>query len=177
MDFSNTQVDYTRIPSVQALQYKPVEPQYKVLHLKLGSACSLLFIILFLCVSLVFSELLGGAHIPLQIVFGLFSICALTCTLYWWKEDPIKGYALREHDLSYRSGLFFRKKVTQPIVRIQHVEVKQGPLERRYDLANLLIYSAGGSAHTFIIPGILKKDAEQFRDFIIQQREEQRDAK
>ena len=33
------------------------------------------------------------------------------------------GYALREHDIALRKGIFWRKQIIQPLVRLQHIEV------------------------------------------------------
>lgn len=82
-----------------------------------------------------------------------------------------KHFALREQDLSYASGLIFKKVVTQPILRIQHIELKRGPVARKIGLASLQVFSAGGSLHTFEIPGLPLKTAEAIRHFILQHKD------
>jgi membrane protein YdbS with pleckstrin-like domain len=81
--------------------------------------------------------------------------------------DQQKRYALRELDLNYSSGLFFHKIVSQPITRIQHIELKRGPVERYVGLATLQVFSAGGATHTFEIPGLRLESAQKIRHFIL----------
>ena len=81
--------------------------------------------------------------------------------------DPLIKYALREQDLSLQSGLVFRSLSCQPILRVQHVELKRGPIDRKVGLAKLQVFSAGGALHTFEIPGLPIEDAESIRQFII----------
>ncbi|QDP03078.1 PH domain-containing protein [Thalassotalea sp. PS06] len=100
-------------------------------------------------------------------VFSILSVMFLLSFVYQWFAEPMKAYALREQDLSYKSGLFFRKVITQPIARIQHVELKRGPLDRRFELAKLQVFSAGGAMHTFEIPGLELKNAQSIRQFIL----------
>jgi membrane protein YdbS with pleckstrin-like domain len=58
--------------------------------------------------------------------------------------------------------------VIQPLSRIQHIELKRGPLERSAGLATSHVYSAGGGAHTFEIPGLPVEQAQGLRQFILQ---------
>ena len=80
-----------------------------------------------------------------------------------------KGYALREHDVAYCVGLFWHKTVILPIRRVQHVEVTSGPLQRRFGLASLKFYTAGGASVDLKIEGLLVNDAERLRDAILAQ--------
>jgi membrane protein YdbS with pleckstrin-like domain len=82
-----------------------------------------------------------------------------------------KTYALREQDLHFSSGLFFRKTVSQPISRIQHVELSRGPIDRKVGLAKLQVFSAGGSTHTFEIPGLSLVTAQQIRQHIVEHKD------
>ena len=56
---------------------------------------------------------------------------AAVLTLAWpslaWRAF---GYELREHDLLVVQGVWFRHSVSIPLSRIQHVDTRQGPLER-----------------------------------------------
>lgn len=112
---------------------------------------------------------------PVSVAFSALTVMGILIAIYRRYADPRKAYALRDHDLSFRSGLWFVTVVTQPIVRIQHVELNQGPVERRYDLTNLLAFSAGGQQHTFSIPGLKRSEAERLRQFILQHRDSRND--
>ncbi len=71
--------------------------------------------------------------------------------LYAWRWNRIKaawqfrGYHLGDEELHIRSGLLFRSMTTLAYARIQEVEVESGPVQRRYNLATLVVRTAGGS--------------------------------
>ncbi len=77
-----------------------------------------------------------------------------------------RAYALRQNDLTYRKGWLFYSITTAPFNRIQHTEVSQGPLERKYKLCTLNIFTAGGSSSDLSIPGLEQDEAQQLRDYI-----------
>lgn len=110
------------------------------------------------------SETFKNVLIITALIEGVFSILT---AIYRNFADPKKGYNVREQDISYKSGLIFNKVVSQPILRIQHVELKRGPVDRKLGLAKLHVFSAGGAMHTFEIPGLSLNDAEHLRQFIL----------
>jgi membrane protein YdbS with pleckstrin-like domain len=55
-----------------------------------------------------------------------------------------------------------------PFNRIQHVETSSDPIDRKFDLATLQIFTAGGSGGDLKINGLEKDTAEQLRVFILQ---------
>ncbi len=77
-----------------------------------------------------------------------------------------RSYALRQNDLTYKKGWLFYSTTTIPFNRIQHTEVSQGPLERKYRLCTLKIFTAGGSTSDLSIPGLEQDEAQQLRDYI-----------
>ena len=171
MAFSNSSIISDDLPLSSELRFKPLEPEYLMIRraivLTFGALFSLLFAIAWLWAPAWFPE----ANIPLKIVSSALLGITLLIGAYVWLADPYKGFSLREHDLSFQSGLVIRKCITQPITRVQHVEVKQGPIERRFNLASLLAYSAGGHQHTFVIPGLRFDEAKQLRAFILDHKE------
>lgn len=66
-------------------------------------------------------------------------------------------YGLSEDRVEIRHGIFWLKATVIPMVRIQHIAISQGPLNRRYGLAKLTIYGASGS---FFINGLSLATAE-----------------
>ncbi len=73
-------------------------------------------------------------------------------------------YELREHDLLVQSGVLFRRWSSVPHRRIQHVDTRQGPLERWLGLSRLLVYTAAGMSADGVIPGLSEAEAERLRD-------------
>jgi membrane protein YdbS with pleckstrin-like domain len=77
-----------------------------------------------------------------------------------------RSYALRERDLTYKKGWIFSSMITIPFNRIQHTEISRGPIERKYELSTLKIYTAGGATSDLSIPGLEAEEAEQLKEFV-----------
>lgn len=92
---------------------------------------------------------------------------ALTALLIWeWifigRRVRAWGYAQREDDLLIRSGLMFRELIVVPYGRMQFVDVTSGPLERRFGLAGVRLYTA--ASRTAFLPGLVADEAARLRD-------------
>lgn len=72
-------------------------------------------------------------------------------------------YSIGEREIELRHGIWWQTWVRIPMMRVQHVDTRRGPLDRRYGLANLVLYTAAGSRQ---IPGLAVEIAEQSRDRI-----------
>ncbi|WP_088330358.1 PH domain-containing protein [Lacimicrobium sp. SS2-24] len=168
--FTNRQL--TTLPDIDALTFSPLSPWYAKLNLLLN--LSLFLFLLLITLVLTWQQWFS---LPTLITSNLdnarffLTLTAAVLPPYWYAADKRKGYALREHDLSYRSGLLFISTVTQPVLRIQHVELKRGPIERRAGLASLQVFSAGGAMHTFAIPGLPLATAKGIRRFILEHKD------
>ena len=76
------------------------------------------------------------------------------------------GYAEGEDELAVRRGLWVRTRTIVPFGRVQHIDVAQGPVERRYGLATLVLHTAGTRSASVPLPGLLHAEAEAMRDRI-----------
>lgn len=96
--------------------------------------------------------------IAIVLIVGLTSIW-LFPNIRWnhWR------YEVREHEIEIQSGLFIVKRTLIPMVRVQHVDNSQGPILKKYDLANISISTA---ATTHIIPMLVTYDADNLRSRI-----------
>ena len=63
--------------------------------------------------------------------------------------------------------MLWQKVTAIPFNRIQHVEKDTTPLDRRYRLANLTIFTAGGAGGDLDIHGLTEDTAESIRAFIL----------
>lgn len=77
------------------------------------------------------------------------------------------SYALRDVDLLIASGVLFRSITSVPTNRIQHVDVRQGPLEQWLGLSRVLVYTASGMGADGVIPGLEVETAEALRDQLV----------
>lgn len=92
---------------------------------------------------------------------GLYAVLVLPGRRYraW-------GYAEGEDELAVRRGLWMRTRTIVPFGRVQHIDVAQGPIERRYGLATLILHTAGTRSASVPLPGLLHAEAEAMRDRI-----------
>lgn len=70
-------------------------------------------------------------------------------------------YNVTPTEVDLYHGVFVKKRVIVPLVRVQHVETKQGPFLKASGLAAVRISTAGES---FEIPGLAEDDAFALRD-------------
>lgn len=84
----------------------------------------------------------------------------------WWPSLSFDRYAwcLRETELVVASGVVFRSIVGIPLTRIQHVDLRQGPLELLLGLAHLQIHTASGLGADGQVPGMELATAEHLRE-------------
>lgn len=89
----------------------------------------------------------------------------LVFALFWPSlEYNAYRYVVREHDLLVQHGVVFRRWSSVPHRRIQHVDTRQGPMERVFGLSRLIVFTAAGSLADAAIPGLRTQDAEYLRD-------------
>lgn len=77
-----------------------------------------------------------------------------------------RAYAVRERDVMYKSGLIIRNTHVSPFNRIQHCTVTAGPLDRKYGLSTLVLYTAGSNATDLHIPGLKEEQANTLKEWI-----------
>ncbi len=85
-----------------------------------------------------------------------------------WKLDD-DGFALRR-------GRIWQVESRVPVSRVQHLDLKRGPLERALKLATLVIHTAGTRMATVSVSGLDGDDAERLRDRLAHQLDHDDDA-
>ena len=83
-----------------------------------------------------------------------------------WLLDP-DGFSLRK-------GRMWQSDIRVPVNRVQHLDLRRGPLERRYGLATLVIHTAGTRDSAVNVGGLDAVDAEALRDLLARQVEHDR---
>jgi membrane protein YdbS with pleckstrin-like domain len=69
--------------------------------------------------------------------------------------------------LLIRKGVWFRSIKLLPLPRLQHVDVKRGPLQRHFGLATLVMHTAGTHAASIEVPGLDADEALRLRDRLV----------
>ena len=167
MQFLNAAVDVQALPRVESLTLKPVQREYlKVLRIEwmittvalLAIAAALIWLIPSMTAS-----------------YGWIIVAAaalVIIVMYRWlleKNFPFLAYAVREKDVVSQRGWLTRTTKVAPYNRIQNCSVQSGPLERKYGLASLTIFTAGSDQADMKLVGLQQEEAEQLRHFILQQ--------
>ncbi len=76
------------------------------------------------------------------------------------------GYRLSEDRLRVISGWLFHSDTVVPLGRVQHIDLDQGPLMRRWNLAQLTLHTAGSHGASISLPGLKHSDASAMREAI-----------
>ncbi len=76
------------------------------------------------------------------------------------------GYDMGKGQLRVVRGYMFYRDTIVPFGRIQHIDVDQGPIDRRYGLAKLTVHTAGNHNSTVVLPGLAHGDALATREAI-----------
>jgi len=102
-----------------------------------------------------------------QISIFVIPLIVLRALLYPSLAFRSWRFGIRSHDVWLRYGVFWRVRRSVPRVRIQHVDIQSGPLERLRGLSNLVIYTAGTGDADAKIPGLHLSTAEWLRDQLL----------
>ncbi len=73
-------------------------------------------------------------------------------------------YRVDADGLQITRGVYWRQWTHVPRSRVQHTDVSQGPLERRYGLGTLVVYTAGTDHARVTLPGLAYETAVDLRD-------------
>ena len=77
-----------------------------------------------------------------------------------------RGYHQGDDRLRVVRGFLTRFDTVVPFGRVQHIDVRQGALERAYGLATLVLHTAGNHNASVVLPGLLREDAMAMREAI-----------
>jgi len=163
--FTNEPVSTTDLPDFRAAELTPVVPAY----LRHKVTTTIAFWGVFILVALV-SPYLPFVDFNLsKYPAAIASVIMLWSLLYARMDARHRGWALREHDLIYQSGVIFRKQVILPFARIQHVETLSGPFERYFDIMRVKCFTAGGQSADLVVEGLDSATAGRVRQYLLEQ--------
>ena len=138
----------------------PLHPNY----VKVVRLATLVATLPFVVVALIFEfagELPTGAFlVPVLLAIGYLLIRVPL------RRYQARGYQLGADRLRVVRGLLFRKDTVVPFGRVQHIDVQQGPIERGYGLATLVLHTAGTHNASVTLPGLSHADAVAMREDI-----------
>jgi uncharacterized protein len=161
--FQNPEVALEDLPGTDAVQWLALDPAYK----RLRQLQAALFIVATLIPVLL---IWVSAQLSfLQAMLLCMPWATVGAILLMWPALalPKRGYVLRDKDILFRQGLVWRSVTAVPFNRIQHVETSSGPFDRKFALATLQLFTAGGSGGDLKIDGLAVATAEQLRVYIL----------
>jgi len=78
-------------------------------------------------------------------------------------------WRLDEDGLAVRRGRLWQRETRVPATRVQHLDLKRGPLQRQRHLATLVVHTAGTRHSAVTVPHLDADDAERLRDLLARQ--------
>ena len=141
----------------------PVEPGYKnVLRVRIAITWLVLIGITFIINAVLLDETrFAGALPAAAAAFALSSLVVAPKRIY----DRLR-YRLGETRLQVVRGWLFHRDTIVPLVRVQHLDVTRGPLDKLFGTASLVIHTAGTHNSIVILPGLAPERASEMRDAI-----------
>lgn len=126
------------------------------LALALGIACGVLML---------------AMRLPHGLLAALAGAIAGAAAGAWfgWRRHRRTFWRLDTHALGVRRGHLWHSESHVPVSRVQHLDLRRGPLQRAAGLATLVVHTAGTRMNTVAIDGLALADAERLRDRLARQ--------
>ncbi|HLP64814.1 PH domain-containing protein [Flavobacterium sp.] len=162
-NFTNETIDTKQLPRFEEVQLSALHPKYWIVSLM---NTTIVFFVLGIVLGFVWYNAEEFSHVGIYFLLAYLLILAIAflLTRIGFKK---KGFAFREHDVIYRSGIIATNTMVIPYNRVQHVALHEGLISRYFGLAKVEIFTAGGSSSDVEIPGIAKEEAENIKQLLM----------
>lgn len=168
--FENPEIAQDDLPQADAVNWLAMDKSF-LRRLMTQSAIGLVIVIIGVTsLRVIFNIAFADENIEISFGYLWLLIPVIAIPLFAWPaiSVPRIAYALRDKDILYKSGVFWQTVTAIPFNRIQHVEKSSTPLDRRFGIATLQLFTAGGSGGDLKIHGLPAQAAEDLRVFIIE---------
>ena len=123
------------------------------------------------CAALMIAILASPPPLVKPLIFAVLTAVTAACTFWatWWPQVRYRYIRYRTDDNGFtiRRGVLWRGVTSIPKARVQHTDVVQGPIQRRYGLGTLVIHTAGTQDASVSLSGLPYDKALPIRDFLI----------
>lgn len=105
-----------------------------------------------------------GSWLLWSILFGVILVIFIAGFVWAKKSYDYTWYWLTDEGLYIQRGVLWRRKTLVPRNRIQHTDVAQGPLQRHFSIAKLIVYTAGTRDASVTLDGLQFSIANDLRE-------------
>ncbi len=175
---NTTPADPTQEPLAQGIDvpadWHPPPPRAVRLH---ATALALLFAAIALGVMVAPMLAIHRLGLAGKLASGLAVLAvAIALGTYLGARLRHQRWKLDAEGLWLRQGRLWFRETRVPASRVQHVDIKHGPLERRFKLATLVVHTAAAQLSGITVRGLDQADAQRLRDALARQLDEAGDA-
>lgn len=118
-----------------------------------------------------FGALISGVTFAIDWWYYPCAVIALSLISFLYAKAYVRnaGYCLDKDMIGFKSGVIFKKETYARLSKIQTVQVKENPFDRRYAMGQLKVDTAGATvgAHHIDIPYILLSDALKIQSKLV----------
>jgi len=107
---------------------------------------------------------------------GMLVLGGLIGAGFGFRRQRRTYWRLDEAGLGMRRDLMWQLETHVPISRVQHLDLRRGPIERGARLATLVVHTAGSRFSAVTLSGLDAADAEHLRDTLAHQLDRDDDA-
>jgi membrane protein YdbS with pleckstrin-like domain len=107
--------------------------------------------------------------LDLPAIAGLLSGAVLVGGFGLWlgmRQFHHVAWRLDDEGLAIRRGRLYQRETRVPATRVQHLDLKRGPWQRKRQLATLVVHTAGTRHSAVTVPHLDERDAERLRDVL-----------
>jgi membrane protein YdbS with pleckstrin-like domain len=146
-----------------AAPLQPVEPAYRsALRVRAAAFWVPLFVAMLVLDRVVLAATPVAELAPaLAAVVGLSAIFVAPDRIY-----RRLGYAVDGRLLRTVRGWLFHTDTVVPFVRVQHIDVTRGPIDKLFGTASLVVHTAGTHNSIVVLPGLSPERAAELRESI-----------
>jgi hypothetical protein len=163
MLFTNQEISTDALPSAAAIELRRLSKSWRFVEM---TNTAIIFVLLLMGLLIFYLLGMEKSISTFILIIGGWSLFFALSLYLAWKSWARAGYALREHDILYRRGVYYHTETAIPFNRMQHCEITRGPIERAFDLSTLKVFTAGSSGGDLAIEGLPMKDAQRIKEFI-----------
>lgn len=164
-NFTNETINTSDLPKYEEVGFTALHANYKKVVLLNASIFSIVVVIG--CSAVVFFNQEEFTQTNLLLVSSMLVLGIILVFFFSLLSYRKKGFAFRNHDVLFRSGIIATSTMIIPYNRIQHVALHEGLISRYFGLAKIEIFTAGGHSSDIEIPGIETAQAEAIKQLLM----------